>query len=393
VYVGNAGAGFTEAEIDSLLERMAPLETERSPFTVPPRDPRLRKGKVVWLEPVLVAEVEFAEWTHDGRVRAPAYKGLREDRATGEARAELPDETEIGRGRRRVRLTGLNRLLWRAAGIRKGDLVEYYAAVAPALLPHLRDRPFTMKRYFTNVDGPFVWEKDAPPGMPDWIPTAELPAKSRAREERKTVRYPLVNDELALLWMVEYGCVDLHLWYSRRDRASRPDYVLFDLDPSSDVGFAQTVDVAFLVREALAALGLECFVKTSGGEGLHVVLPIERRYTYADTREFAEVVGRALERTHAGLVTTQRAKARRRGVLVDAKQNGEGMTIASVYSVRPRPGAPVSAPVAWDELSADLDPRELTMDVVTARVERDGDLFEPVLSTRQRLEPALRRLR
>jgi len=222
--------------------------------------------------------------------------------------------------------------------------------------------------------------------MPEWIRTARLPAKSRGGE---TVDYPLVNDELALLWMVQMGCVDMHLWYSRVDKPNRPDYVLFDLDPSPDVGFRETVEVAQHVREALDAMGLECFVKTSGGEGLHVQVPIARRYTYEETRRFAEVVAGALARTRPDLVTTEWAKAKRRGVFIDAKMNGEGMTIASVYSVRPRPGAPVATPLRWQELTADLDPRDFTMDTVVRRVERHGDLFAPLISTRQRLERAL----
>jgi bifunctional non-homologous end joining protein LigD len=201
-----------------------------------------------------------------------------------------------------------------------------------------------------------------------------------------------VNDELSLLWMVNMGCIDLNTWYSRVDRLDRPDFVLFDLDPAADVGFAETVEVALLVKQVMDALGLECFPKTSGSKGMHVLVPVERRYTYGDTRSFAEIVAGALARTHRGLVTTEWTKAKRRGVLIDANQNGEGKTIASVYSVRPRPGAPVSTPLRWDEVTSDLDPGAFTMDAVLERVERFGDLYEPVLTKKQRLEPALRAL-
>ncbi|MBD0291890.1 MAG: hypothetical protein ICV74_11590, partial [Thermoleophilia bacterium] len=196
-------------------------------------------------------------------------------------------------------------------------------------------------------------------------------------------------DELALLWMVNMGCIDMNCWYSRVDRPDRPDFVLFDLDPSPDVGFREAVRVALLVKEILDALGLASVPKTSGSEGMHVLVPVARRHTYADTREFAEVVAGALARAHPGLVTTEWSKAKRRGVLVDANQNGEGKTIASVYSVRPRPGAPVSAPLRWEEVSEDLDPRDFTMEVVRGRVARHGDLFAPVLGGRQSLSAAL----
>jgi bifunctional non-homologous end joining protein LigD len=207
------------------------------------------------------------------------------------------------------------------------------------------------------------------------------------------ITYPLVNDELALLWMVNMGCVDMNIWYSRVDKPERPDFVLFDLDPSPDVGFKETAQVALLIKEVLDALELEAYPKTSGSDGIHVLVPIQRRYTYADTREFAEIVARTLERTHRGLVTTEWSKAKRRGVLIDANQNGEGKTIASVYSVRPREGAPVSTPLRWDEVNEKLDPGDFTMEVVLERIQRSGDIFAPVLKGRQSIGDALKRIR
>jgi bifunctional non-homologous end joining protein LigD len=206
------------------------------------------------------------------------------------------------------------------------------------------------------------------------------------------IDYALVNDELALLWMVNMGCIDMNVWYSRIDKPDRPDFVLFDLDPSPDVGFQETIHVALLVKEVLDALELVSFPKTSGADGIHVLVPIERRHTYDDTREFAEIVAGALARTHRGLVTTEWSRAKRKGVLIDSNQNGEGKTIASVYSVRPKEGAPVSTPLRWQEVSEKLDPAALTMDAVLGRVERHGDLYEGVLTTKQRLADALRAL-
>jgi bifunctional non-homologous end joining protein LigD len=193
--------------------------------------------------------------------------------------------------------------------------------------------------------------------------------------------------------MVNMGCIDLNTWYSRVDRPDRPDFVLFDLDPSADVGFGETVQVALLVREILELLGLVGFPKTSGADGMHVLVPVERRYTYAQTREFCEIVAGAIARTHRGLATTEWSKAKRRGVLIDANQNGEGKTIACVYSVRPRAGAPVSTPLRWEEIDDSLDASAFTMDAVLERIGTHGDLFAGVLTTRQRLEPALRALR
>ena len=292
---------------------------------------------------------------------------------------------EVRRGRRAVRLTRLDLLFWPDEQIRKADLVEYYRAVAPTLLPHLRNRPFTFKRHYNGPRSPFEWSKDAPPELPEWIPVAPLPAASRGG---RPVRYVLVNDELALLWVLEFGCVDLHVWTSRVDRPERPDRVLFDLD-AAGVGFHDVVRAAHLVRQALAGLGLDSVVKTTGGEGLHVEVPLERRHGHAQARAFAEVVAGALVRAHGDLVTTERSPERRRGVFVDTKMNGHGQQVVAPYSVRPRPGAPVAAPLAWDELDTDLDPRELTMDVVLERVERHGDLHASLLAGGQRLERAL----
>ena len=196
-----------------------------------------------------------------------------------------------------------------------------------------------------------------------------------------------------MLWMVNMGCIDMNMWYSRVDKPSRPDWVLFDLDPSDDVGFPETVEVALLVKQALDTLGLESCVKTSGSDGIHVLVPIARRHTFDQTREFSEIIASALARTHRGLVTTEWTRAKRRGVLIDSNQNGEGKTIASVYSVRPREGAPISTPLRWDEVKKGLDPRDFTMDVVRERLEQHGDLFEPMLHGRQSLSEALKAVR
>src|SRR5919202_1549508 len=393
VYVGNCGTGFTEDEIDRLLAKLRPLERPKPPFRQVPKMPKIRKGDVVWVEPELVAEVEFAQWTHDGHLRAPVYQGLREDKEPEEVQREepvAPPPDEVRKGRRLLKLSNLDKPFWPDEGITKGDLLDYYRRIAPVLVPHLRDRPFTMRRYPDGAFGKAFFQKDAPSHMPEWIPRVPVVVTTRDRpRQRRRIQAPLVNDELALLWMVNMGCIDMNTWYSRVDKLDRPDFVLFDLDPSPDVGFAETIEVALYVKQALDALGLVSFPKTSGSDGIHVLVPVERSHTYDDTREFSEIVARAIARAHRGLATTEWTKARRRGVLIDSNQNGEGKTIASVYSVRPKPGAPVSTPLRWDEVTEELDPLAFTMDVVLERVQRHGDLFAPVLTTKQRLDKAL----
>ena len=405
-YVGNVGTGFNAGELDRLLRLLRPLERSDFPFAEQPKMPRVRKGDVVWVEPKLVAEVEFAEWTHDGHLRAPSYQGLREDKPASEVRREEPApaaptsapsrgiEPELSYGKRLLKLSNLDKPFWPDEGITKGDLLAYYRDVAPVVVPHLRDRPFTMRRYPDGAYGKAFFQKDAPKHMPDWIATKRVLVSTRESPPRKRwIDAPLVNDEAALLWMVNMGCIDLNTWYSRVDKPDRPDFVLFDLDPSPDVGFAETIQVARLVKDVLDALGLASFPKTSGADGMHVLVPIARRHTYDDTREFAEIVARALARTHRGLVTNEWTKAKRRGVLVDSNQNGEGKTIASVYSVRPKPGAPVSTPLRWDEVNEKLNPSIYSMDVVRERIANHGDLYAGVLTTRQSLADALKALR
>jgi bifunctional non-homologous end joining protein LigD len=390
-YAGNVGTGFDEREIRRLLEKLRPLQRSDPPFSSAPRMPRVRKGDVVWVEPVLVAEVEFSEWTHDGHVRQPSYKGLRDDKPAAEVRHERPAADVVADGSRELRLSNLDKLFWPEEGITKGDLVDYYRQVAPVLVPHLHGRPFTMRRYPDGAYGKAFFQKDAPSHMPDWIRTFRAPVSTRDRKE-KVVDFPIVEDELSLLWMVNMGCIDMNPWYSRVDRPDRPDFVLFDLDPTPDVPYAQTVEVALHLKTLLDGLGLTSFPKTSGGKGFHLLVPLDRRSSYDDSRSFAELVAGTIARAYPKLATTEWSKSRRRGVLIDANQNGMGKTIASLYSVRPHPGAPVSTPLSWSEVNADLDPASFTMGVVLDRIGREGDLFAAMLETRQSLSKALRAL-
>jgi bifunctional non-homologous end joining protein LigD len=395
-YVGNVGTGFDDAEIRKLLALMKPLRRDVPPFAEVPKMPRIRKGDVQWVEPRLVAQVRYGEWTHDGRLRHPAYLGLRDDKdaaeVTAPATAEAPLPSVIRKGKRELKLSNLDKPFWPEEGITKGDLLRYYRDIAPVLVPHLKDRPFTMRRYPHGAYSEAFFQKDAPKHMPEWISTFHANVSQRdSGRTKRWIDFPLVNDELALLWMVNMGCIDMNAWYSRVDKPDRPDFVLFDLDPTPEVPWPQTIEVALILKELLDALELVSFPKTSGGKGFHVLVPLDRRSTYADSRQFAEIAAGAIARAHPKLATTEWSKARRRGVLIDSNQNGEGKTIASVYSVRPKPNAPVSTPLRWDEVDAKLDPADYTMPVVLDRVREHGDLYAGVLSTRQSLAKALKR--
>lgn len=267
--------------------------------------------------------------------------------------------------------THVNRVYWPEQGYTKRDLVDYYRAVAPMALPHLRNRPFTLKRHYTVPRGPFEWVKDAPPELPASIKRCPQPAKSRGGA---LVDYALVNDVPSLLWMVELGAVDLHVWSSRCDRPDRPDYVLFDLDPIGDAGFDAVIEAAHSVRGALETLELESYPRTTGGDGLHVLVPIARRHTHAEARRFANIVAGAL---------------RLDGAKIDTKMIGHGQQLVAAYSVRPLPGAPVATPLRWNEVTGGLDPTAFTLATVPGRVATVGDVHEPLLHGRQRLDRAL----
>jgi len=289
-----------------------------------------------------------------------------------------------------VKLSSPDRVLFPDDGITKGDVFAYYGQVANTLVPHLRDRPFTMKRYPHGITGEVFFQKQAPKHLPDWIPTRQFRTWRREGGSR-LVDFALVNSPEAVLFMVQNNCIDMNAWYSRVDKPHRPDFVLFDLDPP-DGGFELAIEVAQLIRELLDDVGLPGYVKTSGADGIHVVAPIARRATFEQTYAFAEQASRLLEQRHPGKVTTEWLKKKREGVLVDHRQNGWGKTIASVYSVRPKPGAPVSTPLHWDELTPGVRPRDFSMEIALARIERHGDLFAPVLEEPRPLGSAAARL-
>src|ERR671938_13937 len=247
-----------------------------------------------------------------------------------------------------------------------------------------------MKRYPHGIDGEVFFQKQAPKHLPDWIATRQFRTWPREGGSR-LVDFALVNSAEAVLFMVQNNCIDMNAWYSRVDKPHRPDFVLFDLDPP-DGGFELAIEVAQLVGELLEGLGLPGCVKTSGADGIHVVAPITRRATFEQTYEFAGGLARLLEQRHPGKVTTEWLKKKRRGVLVDHRQNGHGKTIASVYSVRPKAGAPVSTPLRWEELTPDVRPRDFTMAIVLERCREHGDLFAPVLEAPRPLGAARRRL-
>lgn len=286
-------------------------------------------------------------------------------------------------GGRTVRLTNLQKLFWTSLKITKGELLSYYAAVAPVLLPHLQNRAMVMKRYPQGADGPFFFMKRTPKPRPDWLCTCSI-----AHASGNVIEFPVVDDLAALLWIVNLGCIDLNPWYARCDDVDRPDYLHFDLDPTPGAAFGQVCEAALVVRDALASLGMRSLAKTTGSRGIHVYVPIKRGPTQKQVWALAKQLAQHLAKQNPKLVTAEYRIAKRpRGrVLVDYNQNAWGRTLASVYSVRPTPQAAVSAPVEWREVERGIAIEDFNLRNMPQRIAATGDLWRPLSSNRGRFD-------
>jgi bifunctional non-homologous end joining protein LigD len=432
-YGGRVGSGFDEAELRSLGRKLDRLARSSSPFAAvgvqPPREAR-------FVEPELVAEIEFSHWTREGILRHPSYKGLRDDKppqevikevaraphdsrssARSASRARVPsDSTSSRRGRsskgtrrsspyevvhetkrhveievegRRLRLSNRDKVLYPRAGFTKGDLIDYYAAIAPVLLGHLAGRPLTFKRYPNGVEAGHFYQKRCPSPRPEWVRTAPI----WSERHRERIEYCLVEDLPTLIWAANLADIELHTSLSRAEDIERPTLLMFDLDPGAPAGLRECCKVALQVRELLQTLGLQTLVKTSGAKGLQVCMPLNSELTYAQTKPFAKAVAELLEKQHPKLVVSRMAKEARPGrVLIDWSQNDQHKTTVCVYSLRARERPTISTPLQWEEvergartrnpakLALSLEPRELL-----ERVQREGDGFATLLTLSQAL--------
>ncbi len=472
-YIGRCGGGFTDAELRRVYALLKARGQTTCPFdTIPPE-----AGSVNWVRPDLVVEIEFAGWTVDGVLRFPVYLGLRDDKPAAEVKLERPmpvtavanpgkqgnqetEEREASNGEKppamsksnsrtitkprtthpletalqqaglRVELTNLDKVFWPEKGYTKGDLIEYYMKIGPVILPHLRDRPVTLRRFPNGITGESFYQKDYP-DAPKFVTTVRIYTESGG----DVMAAPVCNNLETLLWLAQLANIEIHTWFSRitplrrsegegragtafaesadglRDSVlNRPDYVVFDIDPYlfpdnklperkgekdpdySRRGFDAAREAAFLVRDLLKGLKLDSFVKTSGKTGLHVFVPIVRRYTYEQVHEFAKTVTQYLEGQHPKKLTTAWAAAKRVGkVFLDYNQNRLGATLASAYSLRPTPEATVAVPVTWKELEAGFDPLDFTLKTVPDLMKKRKDPWRDLTANPQRLDKHLER--
>ena len=302
------------------------------------------------------------------------------------SRLQIPrdqDNVVLALDGKEVRLTNLRKIFWPDLGLTKGDLIQYYADVAPVLLPHIRNRAMVMKRYPHGAAGEFFFMKRAPSPRPSWVEICAIDHGSKG-----IIDFPMIQDLAALLWVINLGCIDLNQWYATCDDVDKPDYVHFDLDPGTGATFERVLETALVVREALDALKMPSVVKTTGSKGLHVYVPIVRGPEQKKVWTFAKALAQELARRHPALITAEYRVANRPPgrVLVDYNQNAWGRTLASIYSVRPKSEASVSTPVTWDEVERGIQIEDFTVANVPARVARLGDLWKPLLAARGRFD-------
>jgi bifunctional non-homologous end joining protein LigD len=396
-WVGNVGTGFDQKTLAYLASRLKPLIVQKCPFAERPKPDR----GMTWVKPELVAEVKFASWTQDNRLRAPVYLGLRQDVKPAEAvredavtsvaaelLADVKEATHEVDGHT-LKFTNLKKVFYPDEGYTKRDVINYYDAVSALMLPHLKDRPLSLKRYPNGIKDEFFFQKHVPETFAPWLRTELIDSD----HNEAPINYVFSQDRASLLYLANLGCIDQNPWMSRLGSLDNPDFILIDLDPQ-ECPYDMIVEAALLVKQVLEEIGLEGYPKTTGGRGMHVYVPVETDYSYEQTRTFAEVIARIVVRRKPELFTTPRsvAKRERNRVYFDWVQNAKSKTIAAPYVLRAYPGAPVATPLEWGEVRKGLNPSQFNIANARERFREKGDLFAGVLKRPQKMEKALGKL-
>lgn len=386
-YVGNCGSGFSGETLEDLFSKLEPLVTDERPFP----DKINYHGKVTWVKPQLVCEVFYSEWTADGSMRHPVYKGLRMDKEAGNVLQETPDkqladETVVTYGKKKVKLTNQNKLYWKKEGISKGELLNYYKEIAPYILPYLKDKAISMRRQPNGIDDPGFFQKDVDEThLPDWIKTEKLYSESND----KNINYIVGDDEATLLYVVNLGCIEINPWLSNYQTPDNPEYVVIDVDPH-DVPFTEAVEVALKTKEVFDRMKLKTFIKTSGSKGLHIYCYLGGKYDYDFVKIFAEYTAHLIHDELPDITSIERSPAKRKNkTYIDFLQNRRGQTIASAYSVRPKPGATVSTPLHWHEVNDKLSLADYTIYTMQDRLKNVDAPWKDIHKTKADLKKAL----
>jgi bifunctional non-homologous end joining protein LigD len=404
-YIGHIGGGFNEAALKEVKKKLDPLVKKNSPF-----NKKIKTNtKVTWVEPKLVCQVTFSEWTDEGLMRHPVFLGLREDKKPGEVTMELPEskpqeseqikdeetlgesgdmEKEVIINRHKLKLTNLDKIFWPEEKYTKGDVIEYYRKISKYMLPYLKDRPESMLRHPNGINGKSFFQKNVNHMPPEWVKTEKI----YSEHTEDYINYLICNDEATLVFMANLGCIEINPWFSRIQSQENPDYLVIDLDPE-EIDFEKVIETALGVKKALDIAGAKSYCKTSGATGLHVYVPLKAKYDYDVAKDFAHVIGQIVNSWLPDITSLERSPSKRKKkVYLDYLQNRKGQTLAAPYSIRPKPGATVSTPLKWEEVKPGLHPSDFNIKNIFKRLEKTGDLFKPVLGAGIDLEKCIRNL-
>lgn len=386
-YIGNCGTGFNQKSIKELYDKMHPLETDQKPF----EEKVHQRTKITWIKPKLVCEVWYAEWTADEHLRQPVYKGLRIDKEKEKVVMETPekqlaDEETLKIGRKEVKLSHLGKVFWKDENITKGDLVSYYREIAEYILPWMEDKPISMRRQPNGISDPGFFQKDVDVShLPNWVKTKPMWSESNDKD----INYIIGDDEATLLYLVNLGCIEINPWLSSYKHPDNPDFVVIDLDPH-DVPFTEAVEIALKTKEVFDRMKLDAYIKTSGSKGLHIYCYLGAKYDYDFVRMFAEYTANLIHNELPGITSVERNPAKRKNkTYIDFLQNRRGQTVACPYSVRPKPGATVSAPLHWHEVNKSLKLSDYTIFNMPERVKKTEDPWKKITHNKADLKRAL----
>ncbi|MCG2792583.1 MAG: DNA ligase D [Weeksellaceae bacterium] len=392
VFCGHIGTGFDDQSLTELHALMKPLITDKSAFKITPKT----NAKATWIKPELVAEIKFTEITKDHIYRHPVFLRLRDDvkpedvefNSENQEKIEIVKTSEPKKrtskndvikkiGKQELKLTNRNKIYFPKDEVTKGDVIDYYQSISKYILPHLKDRPQSMNRFPNGIDGLSFYQKDAADETPEWIKIEKVFSES----SDKYINYIICNDKETMAYLNNLGCIELNVWTSRLPKADFPDYLVLDLDPSEKNGFEDVVETAHAVKEVLDLAGIGGIPKTSGSTGIHIYIPMGAKYSYDQVKDFGHLLMQIVQQKLPDLTTLERSLQKRdkNKIYLDYLQNRRGQTLASVYSLRPKDGAPVSMPLEWSEIGAGLKPTDFNIHNALERLEQTGDLFKPVL--------------
>jgi bifunctional non-homologous end joining protein LigD len=389
-YIGHTGGGFNDSGLKSLYTKLQPLITKTCPFKVKPKT----NMPVSWVKPKLMCQVKFQEWTSDGSMRQPIFLGLREDKKPKEVQEEVPKLTQkvipVKKTKMankesvssqkyaiqtKANLTHLDKIFWPEEGYTKGDVIQYYQNVASFILPYLKDRPESLLRHPNGIEQEGFFQKNITDTVPSWVKT--VPIKSESTGE--TINYLLCQNKDTLAYMNNLGCIEINPWNSVAQNPDYPDYILLDFDPV-DVPNPQIMEVVLTAKSIMDKVELPGYCKTSGGRGMHVHIPLKRKYTFDQAKDFVHFLCMVIHQKTPGLTSLERSPSKRKGlVYLDYLQNRQGATTATAYSLRPRPHATISTPLEWKEVTRDLNPAEFNLKTILPRLKKKGDLWKGVL--------------